>query len=88
MLSPNSPPNPIFWDLVSSFKWSQRELKDMFHDLSAFHKKQIPFSIASIVSSNVSLVHWPLITTMGTQLTFGFFLGCVSIIDGTFLLLC
>ncbi len=84
MLSPSNPPNPIFLDLVSPFKWSQRKLKGMFHDLSSLHKNHVCFSITSIVSLNVSLVHWPLITTMGTLLTFGFFRVCVSIIDGIF----
>jgi hypothetical protein len=41
-----------------------KELKDMFHDLLGPHKKQVLVPTASITSSDASLVHLLLTTTI------------------------
>jgi hypothetical protein len=63
----NTPPNPIFLDLVFIFRWLEKELKGMFHYLLALLKKHVPFSIASIIASNVSSIHMPLLLAIGIQ---------------------
>jgi hypothetical protein len=59
---------PILSFLVFQFKWSKRELSGMFQDLLAFLNECVPFSIASMVASNVWSIHFPLYFVSGTLL--------------------
>jgi hypothetical protein len=68
-------PMSIFLDLILPFNWL---LKDMFHDLFDSCKKQVFLSITSTVLSNASLVHFPHIAIIETQLNFvTSFFSCV-----------
>ncbi len=60
--------SPIFPLLVLPFKWSKRELGGMFQDLFAFFNECVPFSIASMASSNVWFVQFPFFLIGGTLL--------------------
>jgi hypothetical protein len=60
----NTLASPIF-----PFKWLKRELGGMFQDLLAFFNECVPFSIASMVSSNVWFVHFPFFLIGGVLLT-------------------
>jgi len=46
-----------FVDLVFPYKWLNNEVRGMFQCLLAFLNEVVPFSIAFMASSNVSLVH-------------------------------
>jgi hypothetical protein len=49
-------------------KWSERELSGMFQDLLAFLNECVPFSIASMVASNVWSIHFSFYFASGTLL--------------------
>jgi hypothetical protein len=66
----NTPPSPIILMRVHPFKWSQRDLKGMFHDLEAPCTKHFPTLIAFIASSNASVVHVPIGFAIGLRLTY------------------
>jgi len=53
----STPTSPSFLDLIFPYKWSNNEVRGMFHYLLAFLNEVVPFSIASMASSNASLVH-------------------------------
>jgi hypothetical protein len=59
--SVSTPHGPIFLDLVFPFRWSTMEIIGMFHDLVALFRESVPLSTTSIVASNVSFVHMPLL---------------------------
>jgi len=52
---------PGFLDLVFPYKWLDNEVRGMFECILAFLNKVVLFSIASMASSNVSLIHLPLV---------------------------
>ncbi len=53
----NTSTNPIWRLLVLPFKWLDREVNGIPHDLHAFHKEWVPISTTSIASSWAWLVH-------------------------------
>jgi hypothetical protein len=78
----NTPLGPIFLLCVCPFKWSQQDLKGMFHDLEAPCIEHFPTSITSIASTNASVVHVPFGFTIGLRLTF-FHIHIVLSVGGT-----
>ncbi len=67
----STPLIPIFLNLVFPFKWSKKELIGMFHDLLALLKECLPISTTSMVASNASFVHMPLLVVKGNQFNCG-----------------
>ncbi len=63
-----------FLDLVFPYKWLNNEVKGMFQCILAFLNKVVLFSIASMASSNVSLIHLPLVIRRLHLLLFFFLL--------------
>ncbi len=57
----STPFGPIFLDMVFPFRWSIMELIGMFHDLMAFLRECVLLSTTSIVASNASSIHMPLL---------------------------
>jgi hypothetical protein len=47
------------------------EIIGMFHDLLALFKECVPLSTTSIVDSNISFIHMPLLVFGGTQFSCG-----------------
>jgi hypothetical protein len=77
-----------FLDFVFPHKWSNNEVRYMFQCLLAFLNEVVPLSIASMASSNASLVHLPLVIRGLHLLTFyNFLVGSCSKDGGTFSLL-
>ncbi len=65
----NTHAGPIFVFLVFPSKWLERELSSTFQDLLTFFNECVPFSIASMASSNDWSTHFPLFHSSGTLLT-------------------
>jgi hypothetical protein len=65
----NTLASPIFPLFVFPFKWSKRELGGMFQDLLTVLNECVPFSTASMASSNVWFVHFPFFLIGWTLLT-------------------
>ncbi len=57
---------PIFLDLVFPFRWLERELIGMFHDLLALFKECVPLSTTSMAVCNASSIHMLLLVFEGT----------------------
>jgi hypothetical protein len=55
--SVSMPIGPCFLVFVLPYKWSNSEVRSMFHHLFAFLKDIVPFSTTAMASSNCSLVH-------------------------------
>ncbi len=64
----STPLGPIFLDLVFPFRWSVVELIGMFHDLLALLKECVSLSTTSIIASNISFVHMPLLVSEALDL--------------------
>ncbi len=67
----NTPPSPIFWDLVFPFIWSKKELIGMFHDLLAFLEECILLSTTSMAIYNVSSIHMPILVVENNWFNYG-----------------
>jgi hypothetical protein len=55
----NIPFSPTFFIHVLPFKWLHKELKGMFHNLLPFLNVVLVLSIASIIFSSASSIHFP-----------------------------
>jgi hypothetical protein len=64
-----------FLDLVFTYTWLDNKLIGMFQCQVAFLNEIIPFSIASMASSNASLIHLPLVITRFHLIFFFYFRG-------------